>query len=139
MEKNQGNGEVPNSLSASHTSKTLRAMKAPRAVKRITFDRSEVSPGETLNVHVPKLNENEVLVPGSLALRFDIDLSGGHANNFLVMVVKFAGTILQDTVGYDIFKIYEDLFLSQEQRYNMLLEGIQREDLCRIRSNAGDK
>jgi len=55
------------------------------------------------------------------------------------MVVKFAGTILQDTVGYDIFKIYEDLFLSLELRDNMLLEGIQSEDLCRIRSNAGDK
>jgi len=43
-------------------------------------------------------------MPGSLALRFDIDLSGGHANNFLVqtvtralvnkLVVKFEGTIL---------------------------------------------
>ena len=41
------------------------------------------------------------------------------------MVVKFAGTILQDMVGYDIFKIYEDLFLWKEQRDNMLLEGIQ--------------
>ena len=124
-------------------------MKATLAVKRITFDRSEANPGETLNVHVPKLINNEVLVPGSLALRFNIDFSGGHANNFLVqnvsralvskMVVKFAGTILQDTVGYDIFKIYEDLFLSQEQRDNMLLEGIQNEDLNRIRCNAGDK
>jgi len=149
MEKTHEIGEVPNSLLPTHKSKTLRAMKATRAAKRITFDRSEANPGETLNVHVPKLNNNEVLVPGSLALRFNIDLSGGHANNFLVqnvsralvskMVVKFAGTILQDTVGYDIFKIYEDLFLSQEQRDNMLLEGIQSEDLCRIRSNAGDK
>jgi len=98
---------------------------------------------------VPKLNENEVLVPGSLGLRFDIDLTGGHANNYLVqnvsralvskMVVKFAGTILQDTDGYDRFKIYEDLFLSQEQRDDMILEGIQSEDLCKIRCNAGDK
>jgi len=98
---------------------------------------------------VPKLNDNEVLVPGSLALRFDIDLSGGQANNFLVqnvaralvskMVMKFAGTILQDTASYDLFKIYEDLFLLKEQRDNMLLDGIQSEDLCRIRSNAGDK
>ena len=140
---------MPNTLSASHTSKTLRAMKAPRSVKRITFDRSEANPGETLHVNVPKLNQNEVLVPGSLSLRFDIDLSGGHANNFFVknvrralvskMVVKFAGKILQGTVGYDVFKIYEDLCLSQEQRGSMLLEGIQSEDLCRIRSNAGDK
>ena len=109
----------------------------------------EANPGETLYVHVPKLNDNEVLVPGSLELQFDIDLSGAHANNFLVqnvtralaskMVVKFAGTILQDTVAYDLFKIYEDLFLSQEQRDNMLLDGIQSEDLCKIRSYTGDK
>ena len=80
---------------------------------------------DTLYVSVPKLNENEVLVPGSLVLVFDIDLSGGHANNFLVqnvtralvdrLVVKFPGTILQDTVGYDIYKTFEDLFLSQEE------------------------
>jgi len=149
MDKEPPGTEVPESLLPMHTSKTLREMKGPRAVKRINFDRSEANPGETLYVHVPKLNENEVLVPGLLALRFDIDLSGGHANNFLVqnvaralvskMVVKFAGTILQDTVGYNIFKIYEDLFLSQEQRDNMLLEGIHSEDLCKIRSNAGDK
>ena len=141
--------EVAEALSPTHKSKTLNAIKAPRAVKRITFDKSEAKPGETLYVLVPKLNKDEVLVPGSLALCFDIDLSGGHANNFLVqnvawalvskMVVKFAGTILQDTDGYDLFKIYEDLFLSQEQRDDMVLEGIQSEDLCKIRSNAGDK
>ena len=53
-------------------------MKAPRTVKRITFNPSEANPGETLNIHVPKLNENEVIVPNSLALIFDIDLSGGQ-------------------------------------------------------------
>jgi len=121
---------------------TFGAMKAESAVKRITFDRTEANPSETLYVSVPKVNENEVIVPGSLALRFDIDLSGGHANNFLVqkvtralvdkMVVKLAGTFLQDSVGYDIYKVFEDLFLSQEKRDNMLIEGIQSEDLCKI-------
>jgi len=92
---------------------------------------------------------NEVLVPGSLALVFNIDLSGGHANNFLVqnvtralvdrLHVKFGGTTLHDTVGYGIYKIFEDLFLSQEERDNRILEGIQSEDLCKIRSGAGDK
>ena len=124
-------------------------MKPGRTVKRITFERSEANPGETLYVSVRKLNENEVLVPGSLALIFNIDLAGGYANNFLVqnvsralvdkLTVKFAGTTLQDTVGYDIFKIWEDLFLEEEDRDNMLLEGIQEEKLCKIRSNAGDK
>ena len=86
---------------------------------------------------------------GSLALRFYIELKGGQINNFLVnnvamalvdqLTVKYAGTVLQDTVGYDMYKIYEDLFLSQEERDNMLLEVIQKEDLNKIRSEAGDK
>jgi len=145
--------EVAYSLLPTYTSKTSNAIKALRAVKRITFDRTEANPGETLYVHVPKLNENEVLVPGSLCLRFDIDVpkaaGGGHDDNYLVqnvsralvakMVVKFAGTILQDTDGYDLFKIYEDLFLSQEQRDDMILEGIQSEGLCKLRYNTSDK
>ena len=145
----EGGTEVTESLLPTLKSKTLNAIKAPRAVKRITFDKSEASPGETLFVRVPKLNKNEVLVPGSLALRFNIDLSGDHANNFLVqnvsralvkkMLVNFAGTILQDTADYDLFKIYEDLFLSQEQRDKMIREGIQSEDLYKIRSDPGDK
>ena len=140
---------VQENLRPTRSEKTLGALKAERAVKRITFERTEANPQETLYVSVPKLNENEVIVPGSLALRFNIDLSGGHANNFLVdnvgralvekLVVKYSGTILQDTVGYDIYKIFEDLFLSQEERDNMLLDGIQSVGLNKIRSNAGDK
>ena len=149
MKERVGGTEVTESLLPTHKSKTLFAIMAPRAVKRMTFDKSEANPGETLYVRVPKLNQNEVFVPGKLALRFDIDLSGGHANNFLVqnvsralvkkMVVRFGGTPLQSTNDYDLFKIYEDLFLSQEQRDEMVREGIQSEDLCKIRSNAGDK
>ena len=53
--------------------------------------------------------------------------------------MKYAGTILQDTVGYDIDKIYGDLFLSQEEHDDKLLEGIQEEDLNKIGSESGDK
>ena len=124
-------------------------MKAERTVKRITFDRNEAKPGETLYVSVPKLNKHEVILLSSLFLVFDIDLSGGHENIFLVqnvsralvnkLFVKFVGTTLQDTVGYDIYKIFEDLFLSEDGRNNMLLEGLQSEDLSKICSNAGNK
>lgn len=43
-----------------HRKKTLNAMKAPRAVKRITFKPPEANLSETLYVLVPKLNEMEV-------------------------------------------------------------------------------
>ena len=79
---------VQDNLRSTHTEKTKNAIKAPRSVKRVTFNPSEANPGETLYVRVSKLNKNEVLVPGSL--RSDIDLSGGHANHFLVQNVSRA-------------------------------------------------
>ena len=142
---------VPPSLLPSHSEKVLGAMKAERTVKRITFNPTEANPGETLYVSVPKLAANEVIVAGSLALVFNINLklTGAHANNFLVqnvsralvekLVVKFSATTIQDTDGYNIYKTFEDLFLSKDERENMLREGIQSVDLCRIRSGSGDK
>ena len=140
---------VPPNLLPSHSEKTLGAMKAERTVRRITFNPSKAQPGETLYVSVPKLSEHEVLVSGSLALVFNINLTGGHANNYLVQNVsralvdkphvKFAATSVHEMAGYDIYKIFEDLFLSEDERANMLSEGIQSVDLCKIRSGSGDK
>ena len=75
---------VQENVESFHTEKIKHALKANRSVYRVTFSPSEANPGEKLNVFVPKLGENEVIVPNSLALLFDIDLTGGHANNFLV-------------------------------------------------------
>ena len=142
---------VPSSLLPSHSERVLGAMKAERTVKRITFNPTSANPGETLYVSVPKLAANEVIVPGSLALVFDINLKvpGAHANNYLVqnvsralvdkLIVKFASTIIQDTTSYGIYKTFEDLFFSKDERENMLREGIQSDDLNKLRSGAGDK
>lgn len=85
----------------SHKEKQLHGLKAAREIKPMTLYKTKANPSETLYVHVPKLNEGMVIVPGSLALRFDIVLYGGHVNNFLVqnvarapvskLTVKFAG------------------------------------------------
>ena len=98
---------------------------------------------------MPKLNKHEVLVPGPLALHFNINLSGSHANNYLVQnvsralvskqVVKFGGMTLDDIVDYDIYKIFTALFLPEETRGNMVSEGIQSKKLSQIRSGTGDK
>ena len=140
---------VNENLLPSRISKKLNAMKAERTIKIITFNPPEANPEETLHVALPRLLEKEVIVPGSLALQFNIDLSGGPANNFLVqnvtralvdrLTVKFSNEVLQDTNGFDIYKIYEDLFMSQEEHDDRLQEGIQTEDQNKIRCNAGDK
>ena len=120
--------------------KISNALKADRTVHRVTFNPNKASLGETLSIPVPKLSDEVVLVPGSLAVIFDLIVSG-HANNFLVnnvsralvnrLMVKFAGEIFrQDTDGYDLFKLYEDLFLTEKERVNRLSGGIQSEDLA---------
>ena len=43
--------------------------------------------------------------------------------------MKYAGHVLHDKVDFDIYKMYENLFLSKEEQDNLLLDGIQREDL----------
>ena len=140
---------VQPNLLPSHSEKTLGAMKAERTVKRITFNSSEAHPGETLYVTVSKLSGHEAIVSGLLALVFNIVLTGGHADNYLVqnvsralvdrLHVKFGAESVQDMVGYDIYKIFEDLFLSVEERANMISEGSQSVDLCQIRSDSGKK
>ena len=110
----------------SHEKKTSNALKADRVTHRVTFNPNKASPGEILHIPVPKLNDGVVLVPGTLALIFDLTVSG-HANNFLVnnvaralvdrFTVKFAGEILQDTNGYDLIKLYEDLFLTEKREW----------------------
>lgn len=72
---------------------------------------------------MPKLEDGVVLFPCSLAVVFNLIVSG-HANNYLVnkvsraliswLVVRFAGEILQDTTGFDIYKLFEDLFDSEK-------------------------
>ena len=54
------------------------------------------------------------------------------------LTVKFAGEIAQDTDGYDLIKLCEDLFLTENERTSMFREGIQSDDLSKIRCYAED-
>ena len=136
-------------LQPTNSEAIFNAMQAERTVTRIAFNPSTANPGDVLYVTVPKLAQDVVMVPGSLALVFDIDLAGGHANNYLLqnvsralvsrLRVTFGGELVQDTNGYDIYKIFDDLFLSVYERDEMLMEGIQSTKLCKVRANSGDK
>ena len=58
-------------------------IKGRSTLNRITLTPSEASPDETLYVDIPKLAENIVIVPGSVYLTFDLNVTG-HTNNTLV-------------------------------------------------------
>ena len=123
-------------------------IKARSTLNRITLTPSEASPNETLYVDIPKLADNIVIVPGSVYLTFDLNVTG-HANNTLVnnvgrnlvkqQRVLFGGEVLQDTLDYDLFQTYHDLHLSSEARDDMLRHGVSTESMRKLRTAAGDK
>ena len=123
-------------------------LKANSTLNRITLTPSNANPGETLYIEIPKLTDNMVIVPGSVFLVFNLSISG-HENNTVVnnisrnlvkrQRVVFGGETLQDTMNYDLFQTYHDLFLQKEERGNMLRHGISSENMRKLRTNAGDK
>ena len=122
-------------------------LKAETTLQRTTFTPSSANPGETLYVNIPKLSGNNVLVPGSVRLSFNIDV-GGHANNTLVnnlgrnlvsnFKVVLGGETLQDTKRYDLFMTYHDLFLPKNERTKRLKQGISAPNMRKLRTGAGD-
>ena len=122
-------------------------LKAESTLQRITFTPSSTDPGETLYVSIPKLSGNNVLVPGSVKLPFNLVVSG-HANNTLVnnigrnlvsnFKVVLGGETLQDTKRYDLFMTYQDLFLSTNDRNKRLKQGISTLNMRKLRTSAGD-
>ena len=123
-------------------------LKANSTLNRITQTPSNANPGETLYIEIPKLSENMVIVPGSVFLLFNLTYSG-HENNTVVnnisrslvkrQRVVFGGQSLQDTMNYDLFQTYHDLFLPKEERENMLRHGISSENMRKLRTNVSDK
>ena len=55
------------------------------------------------------------------------------------LTVKLVGEIAQHTDDYDVFKLYKDLFLTENERTSMFREDIQSADLSKIGCNAEDK
>lgn len=47
--------------------------------------------------------------------------------------MNFESTILQETVAFDVYKTFENLFLPREKQDNMIPKGTQSEDLCKTR------
>ena len=101
----------------------------------MTFNPKKASPVQALRVPVPKFDGGVVHLPGSLSLIFDLAVSV-PAKNYIVKNVarglvdklteKFAGEIAQNTDGYDLLKLHEDLLLTAENdRASMFREGIQ--------------
>ena len=139
---------VPEKINPNRVPREPFGLKAESSLNRITFDRSSHIPGTTIRVHIPKLADDVVIVPGSVKLLFDLKVEG-HANNTVVnnigrnlvkkLKVLFGGETLQDTNRYDLFQTYHDLFLETEDREDRLRQGISSVNMRKLRTGAGDR
>ena len=119
-----------------------------------TNNPSAIGPDELLTVHFPDLKENQVIIPGTTKLTFNISLSGTDANRTLVgnlgrniirkLVVKLEGNEIINIDDYDIFYSYYDCWKSTTERRSAVFQGIveaggQTENAIKHRISAGDK
>ena len=115
---------------------------------------STIGPDELLTVMFPDLKENQVIIPGTTKLTFNITLVGTDVNRTLVgnlgrniirkLVVKLEGNEIISTDDYDVLYSYYDCWKTATERCNAIFQGIveadgQTENAIRHRINATNK
>ena len=119
-----------------------------------TNNPSTIGPNELLTVRFPDLKENQVIVPSTTKLTFNISLAGTDVNRTLVgnlgrniirkLVVKLEGNEIISIDDYDILYSYYDCWKCKTKRLNTVFQGIveddgQTENAIRHRINATNK
>ena len=107
-----------------------------------------------LTIRFPDLKENQVIIPSTTKLTFNISLAGTDVNRTLVknlgqciirkLVVKLEGNEIISVDDYDILSSYYDCWKTTTERRNAVFQGIveadgQTENAIKLRINATDK
>ena len=103
-----------------------------------TNNPSTIGPGELLTIRFPDLKENQVIIPSTTKLTFNISLVGTDVNRALVvnlgrnivrkLVVKLEGDEIISTDDYDIIYSYYDCWKCKTERLNAVFQGIVEAD-----------
>ena len=103
-----------------------------------TNNPSTIGPGELLTVRFPDLKENQVIIPGTTKLTFNIILAGTDVR------CKLEGNEITSIDDYDVLYSYYDCWKTATERRNAIFQGIieadgQTENAIRHRINATNK
>ena len=119
-----------------------------------TNNRSTISHDELLTVRFPNLKENQVIIPSTTKLTFNISLVGTDVNRTPVgnlgrniirkLVMKLEGNEIISIDDYDVLYSYYDCWKCKTERCNAVFQGIveadgQTENAIRHRINATNK
>ena len=146
--------EVGNKLNPQRSYRKGFALKGLRQHIIKTNNPSTIGPGELLMVRFPDLKENQVIIPRTTKLTFNITLAGTDVNRTIVgnlgrniirkLVVKLEGNEIISIDDYDILYSYYDCWKTATVRRNAIFQGIVdadtlSENSLKHRINAGDK
>ena len=146
--------EVGDKLNPQRSYRKGFALKGLRQHIIKTNNPSTIRPGELLTVRFPDLKENQVIIPGTTKLTFNITLVGTDVNRTLVgnlgrniirkLVVKLEGNEIISIGDYDVLYSYYDCWKTATERHNAVFQGIvetdgQTENAIKHQINAGDK
>ena len=130
------------------------ALKGSRQHIIKTNNPSTIGPGELLTVRFPDLKENQVIIPSTMKLTFNISLVSTDVNRTIVgnlgrniirkLVVKLEGNEIFSIDDYNILYSYYDCWKCKTERLNAIFQGIveadgQTENAIKHRINATDK
>ena len=74
---------ISNKIDPNRIPKEAFGLQAESSLHTITLNPSSANPEETWYVYILKLSENVVIIPGTVKLRFDLNVDG-HAHNTVV-------------------------------------------------------
>ena len=146
--------EVGDKLNPQRSYRKGFALKGLRQHIIKTNNPSTIGPGELLTVRFPDLKENQVIIPGTTKLTFNITLVGTDVNRTPVenlgrniirkLVVKLEGNEIISTDDYDVLYSYYDCWKTATERRNAIFQGIveadgQTENAIRHRINVTNK
>ena len=146
--------EVGDKLNPQRSYRKGFALKGLRQHIIKTNNPSTIGPGELLTVRFLDLKENQVIIPGTTKLTFNITLAGTDVNRTLVgnlgrniirkLVVKLEGNEIISIEDYNILYSFYDYWKTATERCNAIFQGIveaggQTENATKHRINATDK
>ena len=142
-------------LNPEHSLRTPKGIKGTRQKVIVTHNPSEIDQAQELLVRFPTLGSDDVIIPGTANLSFNIELTSAvDANRTLVsnigraivkkLAVKFEGNEIMSVDNFDVFACYRDLWKTKSEKRNAIRQDIISTDGCttnciRLRINAGDK
>ena len=119
-----------------------------------TNNPSTIGPDELLTIRFPDLKENQLIIPSTTKLTFNISLSGTDVNRTLVgnlgrniirkLVVKLEGNEIISIDDYDVLYSYYDCWKTTTERRNAVFQRIveadgQSENAIKHRINTTNK